>query len=735
MQATNGLTLLINGLTLALALSFLFILLWHDVRKEITQFFAVFLALVLLWNLGSFLAQAVILIGVEGSAARFPLIMLEFGFTGSSIALYALVASLVKMYSRRFRILLLAALVILFTYRVAIFAAGAPDPFVIDADGSLFLQTRTPLLLFYLLFDGAALYLLWRYQRKIRLRVLKFGLLLFIIGQSIGFLNPELDTFLISTVIGALATLVISVGILQQEIFRPLAERKSQVEAIRNVIASIASQNAVDSILEQLVRQSAELLEADGAAIFLLEDDGLSLKTTYELINDRLGSRLPLGEGVAGTAVQTGKLIQLDDYARDWKGSHEFAYASEFFGAVMCAPLVAGGDPVGALMVVASRHGRLFDREDAYLLQLLAAQAAVAIIQSRLFAGQTELNVQIEQSRNQLETVLVSTDSPVIAIDREFNLIFANPAAAALVGAQTVDPNAPIADLLPASAFPNNLRKALREIRKRRSFTYEAELGDKIYLCHVAGLGRPKMQGWVAVLNDITQLKELDRLKSEMVRMTSHDLKNPLQAAMANVDLLHEDIYETGSEDVRQSLDTIDRQLQRMNRIIRGILDLERLRDGALALELCAPVRIIEDAVHEIREFAREQSVVLDYVADDDLPLILCDVQQFERAIINLIENAIKFTPAGGSVKVAAERDNGEIVFSVSDTGVGIAAELHERIFDRFYRGKQRGVEHVSGSGLGLSLVKAIVINHRGRIALESEIGVGTRFTIYVPCA
>ncbi len=734
MQATNGFTLLINGLTLALALSFLFILLWYDIRKEITQFFAVFLSLVLLWNLGSFLAQAVVLVG-DPSSARFPLIMLEFGFTGSSIALYALVASLVKMYTRRFRILLLSALVVLFTYRIFIFAAGAPDPFVIDADGSLALQTRTPLLLFYLVFDGAALYLLWRYQRKIRLRILKFGLLLFIIAQSIGFLNPELDTFLVSTVVGALASLVISVGILQQEIFRPLAERKSQVVAIRNVIASIASQNAVDSILEQLVGQSARLLEADGSAIFLLEDDGLSLKTTHELINDRLGSRLPLGEGVAGTAVQTGKLIQLDDYAREWKGSHEFAYASEFFGAVMCAPLVAGGDPIGALMVVASRHGRLFDREDVYLLQLLAAQAAVAITQSRLFAGQTELNAQIEQSRNQLETVLVSTDSPVIAIDREFKLIFANPAAAALVGAQSIDPNAPIADLLPASAFPNNLRQAFREIRTRKSLTYEAELGDKIFLCHVAGLGRPKMKGWVAVLNDITQLKELDRLKSEMVRMTSHDLKNPLQAAMANIDLLHEDIYDTGSDDVRQSIDTIDRQLQRMNRIIRGILDLERLRDGTQALEMCPPARIIDDAVHEMNEFAREQAVILDYSVADDLPMIMCDIQQFERAIINLIENAIKFTPTGGHVNVAAGRENGEVVFNISDTGVGIAPELHERIFDRFYRGKQRGVEHVSGSGLGLSLVKAIVTNHHGRVTVESEIGKGTRFTIYVPCA
>jgi signal transduction histidine kinase len=239
----------------------------------------------------------------------------------------------------------------------------------------------------------------------------------------------------------------------------------------------------------------------------------------------------------------------------------------------------------------------------------------------------------------------------------------------------------------------------------------------------------------VAVLNDVTQLKELDRLKSEMVRMTSHDLKNPLQAAMANVELLRDDIYDDSDEEVRESINAIDKQLQRMNRIIRGILDLERIKNGAISLELSHPSRIIEDAVDELRDLAADQNVRLESNVENDLPAFQCDVEQFERAIINLVENAIKFTPAGGSVCLSSYRKDSSLLFEVADSGVGISEDLQSRVFDRFYRAKQKGVEHVSGSGLGLSLVKTIVENHHGRVWLESKEGVGTHFFVALPIA
>ena len=149
--------------------------------------------------------------------------------------------------------------------------------------------------------------------------------------------------------------------------------------------------------------------------------------------NDPLQVLPASSDGLAGTATQTRQSVHLDDYAREWRGVDDLPFARETFGSVICTPLIHGGEAIGALMVVAAqRHGRLFWSEDVYMLELLGAQAAVAIVHNRLFKEQAELTQQVEIARSQLEAVLDSTENPVLAVDRRFKLIFANPAAKAL---------------------------------------------------------------------------------------------------------------------------------------------------------------------------------------------------------------------------------------------------------------------------------------------------------------
>ena len=182
--------------------------------------------------------------------------------------------------------------------------------------------------------------------------------------------------------------------------------------------------------------------------------------------------------------------------------------------------------------------------------------------------------------------MLASTESPVAAVDRQMRILLANSAALSLL------PNPSVAvegrrliDLASPDFLPPDVRVALRDLRRERVHTYEVRHQDRTYLCHLAVLGRPNPKGWVAVLNDVTQLKELDRMKSEMIRMTSHDLKNPLFAAMSYLELLEEDGENILDEDLREYVGIIDHQLERMNRIISGILDLERVQSGTPAYE------------------------------------------------------------------------------------------------------------------------------------------------------
>lgn len=735
MSTISSVTLLINGLALSTSFTFLIIFLWSDARKELYQFLAAFLLMVGLWHTGALLSQFAALVGgreLVGLQAWFAG-MLELGFTGASVAVYAVTAVVVRLGTRNFRILVFASLVIVVLYRILLILGNAPG-ILSGRPGQAPSPGGMPLLaFFYLIFGGATVYMLWRYRGKIRSPGVGFGLLLFVIGQSVGFLNPVLEPMSSATLVTSVAALVICLAVFKTEILRPLAERNAQVEALRRVSLSIASSFERDTILDQIVTQTADLLRGDAVALFLTGRTGLALATSYHLPLQYAGYEQPPPGGIASQVVASGQSMLIESYRRDWRGMEDLPLARETFGSVLCSPLAFAGQAIGAIMVIAGRDGRVFDREDQYLLQLLATQASLAIGHSRLFAEQDDLTRQVELARSQLETVLLSTESPVVAVDRQLRVIFANPAARGLFTGETrLSPGDRILDL-PTEILPGSAHEVIRTIRRDKAFIYEFPIGERVFLSHVAALGAGRVQGFVAVCNDVTTLKELDRMKSEMVRMTSHDLKNPLQAAMANLDLLRDDVYPEGSAEVRLSVDEIDRQLQRMFRIIRGILDLERVRGGVMTPEWCAASDLARQALDEIRHSAVEKQITLLEASANPVLMVYGDPEQLIRALVNLLENAVKFTPAGGSVTLTVDQRDGDIVFSVRDTGIGIQADAQERVFDRFYRAKQRGTEHVTGTGLGLSLVKTIVENHRGRVWLTSEPQAGSEFFIAVP--
>ncbi|NWG17432.1 MAG: GAF domain-containing protein [Chloroflexi bacterium] len=737
MSVLSILTLLSNGLTLALALGFLIIVLWHDIRKELNQFFAVFLLLVTIWNVGSLLALGISIIDIQSPLIMVATSIMELGFTGTSIAIYTLTAVLVGVHTRQFRTLAFASLLVVLGYQVFLIVNRTPTLFRLSEDGTFQYRFQPLSAIFYFAFDGLALYLLWRYRRKMRSSSLFWTLNLFIIGQSLGFLNPALGLSSLSINISSLAALIISFAMLRQEIITPLAERITQLEAIYEVSLAITSQISLEKVLEQIASRAAGWLSADAAGIFLTEGLSLKLATVFNLPVSYLHSTVRIGEGVAGTVAARRSSIFVENYGRDWKGVTDLPLSRETFGSVISVPLTYSGDAIGVLMVIAGRQGSLLRREDVRPLELLAAQAAVAIAHSHLFTEQSALTQQVEAARIQLETVLASTENPVIAIDRRFRLIFANPAARQLLLISEANSSQPITEFFPSNTLPLNYREALESLRCKGSYTYEVSLRDRIYLCHVGRFGQPRADGWVAVLNDVTQLKELDRLKSEMVRMTSHDLKNPLQAAMANLELLEEDLAGSASLEVQTSVSAIGKQLTRMSRIIAGILDLERLKTGALAMVLCRPRQVIDAAMDELQPLAESKQIQLVAAVEEDTPF-MGDPGQFERALINLVENAIKFTPQGGRVAVRAGLKDGGVLFEIEDNGIGISESLQPHVFDRFVRGAQRGqqgAEDISGSGLGLSIVKTIVENHRGSVWLKSAEGKGTTFFVSVPAA
>jgi two-component system phosphate regulon sensor histidine kinase PhoR len=504
---------------------------------------------------------------------------------------------------------------------------------------------------------------------------------------------------------------------------RPLAERSRQVETLHHVNQEIVGQPQLLKVLDEIAKRAIEWVNGDAGGVFLLQGDQLVFAVAHNMPESYLGLHLPVEHGVAGQTVRTGRSQYIEAYHIDWKGVPDFPHAKLAFGSVIAVPITSKDVTYGVLIAVTGKQGRLLRRDDVYRLELLAPQAALTLGYASLLDIKTALAEKIEESRLQLETLLFSTESPVIAIDRKMHLIFANPAAYEVIGLGESVVGDNITTKLPLHLFMDDWREIVRGLNRDNSVIFEVTLGKRIYQCHLARLGRLKMGGWVAVLNDVTQLKELDRMKGEMIRMVSHDLKNPLMSAMLQIDLMRYRNHDHPDD----TIDQMERQLERMDRIIRGVLDVERLRSGSLKLSPAYAGPIVEKAVDDLRRLAQDSGVEVSHEVDHTAA-ILCDEAQAERAVSNLVENAIKFTPRGGSVTVRMAVQEEHVIVMVRDSGIGIPADIQPLVFQRFFRGRQKGFEYATGTGLGLALVQAIMDSHQGHVWFESREGDGTVF-------
>jgi two-component system, OmpR family, phosphate regulon sensor histidine kinase PhoR len=738
MLAPITLTLILNSLTLTLSIGCLILILWHDSRRITNLYFAWFLTMVLLWQSGSLLARAAALTGVDEEIVQFGLQMLEVGFTNAALALYLYVVILTGNRSRRLQIFGLISILGLLIYYGLFFILGSSASYSISLSGALNYNFTFTSILAFGAIDVATLAMVWQGFRRIQRPALAFGVMLLCLGQLAVLVSPRLRELAIAEDAGALATMVMAFALVQSQIIQPLAGQSRQIKVVRDVGLAITSRLRLQSVLQAIAAQAAALLKADASIIFLSRDEEqeLVLAAQYNIHRNLLGHRLAKNAGLAGQVVLERRPSLLTDYRRQWKGEPDTPFAEQGFGSIIAVPLIFGDDVVGVLLVIDGPESRIFELEDVRLLELLAPQAAVAITNSRLFEQERALTDELEVAKTRLETFLLSTDNPVVALDKHLRVMFANEAATRLVpeAAETVREKT-LLDLVPHNLLPRNPRRMLHDLKKTRSFIYEVALGGHVYLCHVARITHPE-KGWVVVLNDVSSLKELERLQRQMIELTTHQLKNPLQAAMLHLDELEDLGSDVLTDDMRYDMTVIEEQLDRMRRLIEGILNLERLQNRSKPREEQVDLALLtQEVISDLRGLAQKKQIELRFEPVPQLSIVVGDPGELTEAISNLIDNAIKYTPPFGSVQIASKPLNGHILLNVQDTGIGIPEMDQAHVFERFYRAEQPGTEQIGGTGMGLSLVKAIVEAHRGRIWLESELNHGTTFYIELPSA
>ena len=240
----------------------------------------------------------------------------------------------------------------------------------------------------------------------------------------------------------------------------------------------------------------------------------------------------------------------------------------------------------------------------------------------------------------------------------------------------------------------------------------------------------------IVIARDVTVERRMDRVKDEFIATASHELRTPLTSILGYLEALREGDAGELTPEQERFLDVIARNGERLRHLVDDLLDVARADAGQLALAMGEVdlSEVVAEACQAARPVAAERGIALRVDAPAGAA-VTGDRTRLGQVVDNLVSNALKFTPSGGTVAVTVARSGGEVVCEVSDTGVGIPAAEQERLFERFYRGSRAATDAVQGSGLGLAIAKMIVEGHGGGIALASEEGVGTRVRVTLPAA
>ncbi len=352
----------------------------------------------------------------------------------------------------------------------------------------------------------------------------------------------------------------------------------------------------------------------------------------------------------------------------------------------------------------------------------------------------TELDARLRdlrRQRNRLEAVLSSMVEGVIALDQEERVIRVNQAAARMLGCSPVEArHQSIQEVSRNTELQRFVAETLTtDALVERDLTLYVE-GDRHVRAHGTGLRdeRGARMGSLIVLNDITRLRQLENIRRDFVANVSHEIKTPITAIKGFVETLRDTEAEADPADARRFLEIIARHVERLEILLEDLLSLSRIedeearREGA-DLEPGSLARILQGAAQIVMEKAGCPEERFRIICPEDLVVPMNPVL-LEQAFVNLLENAVKYDPEGGEVRVSAERTGREIVVRVRDRGSGIPAEHLERIFERFYRVDRSRSRKLGGTGLGLAIVKHVVQMHGGRVEVESTPGEGSTFTV-----
>jgi PAS domain S-box-containing protein len=500
---------------------------------------------------------------------------------------------------------------------------------------------------------------------------------------------------------------------------RQLGRRVKELNVLYGIGKSVASLLAPEKLLGRVVEAAVYITGAEEGFLMLIDEetDELYVRAAQGL-NEKYprSLKLKVEDSLADGVIRTGEAVMIT--GSDKKGDVSTAYLVK---ALLSAPLKTKEKVIGVLSVDNKTSDKTFANNDLYLLSALADYAAAAIENAQLFTA-------VKSERSKLETIIGSTEDAVILTDSEMRVLLLNKAARRAFDIESAEViNKPVAQVVKNRALIDLFIRSIDSSQVQRG-EIPLENGRTLN----ANLTPIPDVGYAAVMQDITYLKELDKMKSEFVSTVSHDLRSPLTTIKGFTQLLPKAGPLTSQQ--QEFSARILKGVENIAELIEDLLDIGKIEAGVgLEMDVCQLDAIINKVVEDLRSQAEAKRQRLDVELPPQLPPVLGNELRLGQVIANLVGNAIKYTPEGGLIRVRARNNNGQIVVSVQDTGYGIPPADQPYIFDKFYRVQSEETDGISGTGLGLAIVKSVIERHEGRVWVESEPGAGSTFTFVLP--
>ncbi len=341
---------------------------------------------------------------------------------------------------------------------------------------------------------------------------------------------------------------------------------------------------------------------------------------------------------------------------------------------------------------------------------------------------------EIENEKNKLGIILTGMTDGIIAVSSTGLLIHTNPAVYDIFEISKEDIEDKIFNQISdALGWSISLEELFNDSEKANTML---SVNDKVIKTSVVFFGNDKNEtiGAIIVFQDVTEQERLDRMRKEFVANVSHELRTPITTIKSYTETLLDGAVED-KENTISFLKVIDSESERMTRLVKDLLQLSKLEYNNMQwnMKQIDIYKVVSDCTYKMNISAKQKNQILEFNGDIDIPVIIGDKDRIEQVIVNILSNAIKYTPENGKIELGIVSEKDKVIISVIDTGIGIPKEDLPRLFERFYRVDKARSRMLGGTGLGLSIAKQIVEAHNGSIKIQSEYGHGTQVFISLP--